>query len=73
MISTGQPKKELIDTAVRHVNMRQGVLGLKVSIMADVKKKVGDRMFLMPDYIQIREPKDEHDDKGPRVTTHTQS
>ena len=51
LISTGQPKKELIDTAVRHVNMRQGVLGLKVSIMADVKKKRGDQTFLMPDYI----------------------
>ena len=51
LISTGQPKKELIDTAVRHVNMRQGVLGLKVSIMADVKKKRGDATFLMPDYI----------------------
>ena len=51
LISTGQPKKELIDTAVRHVLMRQGVLGLKVSIMADVKKKRGDQTFLMPDYI----------------------
>merc|ERR1711934_1341114 len=51
LISTGQPKKELIDTAVRHVMMRQGVLGIKVSIMADVKKKRGDQTFLMPDYI----------------------
>jgi len=33
LISTGQPKFEFVDTAMRHVNMRQGVLGLKVKIM----------------------------------------
>merc|ERR1712083_753150 len=38
LISTGQPKREFLDTAIRHVLMRQGVLGLKVQIMADVKK-----------------------------------
>merc|ERR1712160_142201 len=29
-ISTGQPKKDFIDLAVRHVELRQGILGLKV-------------------------------------------
>lgn len=32
-ISTGQPKKEFIDIAVRHVELRQGILGLKVKVM----------------------------------------
>merc|ERR1712160_119314 len=32
-ISTGQPKKDFIDLAVRHVELRQGILGLKVKIM----------------------------------------
>ena len=59
LLSTGQPKREFVDTAVRHVNMRQGVLGLKVSIMADVKRKVGKETKVMPDYIQIHEPKDD--------------
>ncbi|CAE6200936.1 unnamed protein product [Arabidopsis arenosa] len=29
MVSSGQPTKEYIDAAVRHVLLRQGVLGLK--------------------------------------------
>merc|ERR1711957_972729 len=32
-ISPGQPKKDFIDLAVRHVELRQGILGLKVKIM----------------------------------------
>ncbi|KAJ6411698.1 hypothetical protein OIU84_008304 [Salix udensis] len=35
MISSGQPVKECIDSAVRHVLLRQGVLGIKVKIMLD--------------------------------------
>merc|ERR1712100_212125 len=59
LISTGQPKKEFVDTAVRHVNMRQGVLGLKLSIMAAVEKGKGKDLKVMPDYIKIHEPKDD--------------
>merc|ERR1712115_705627 len=33
MVKTGQPVKEYVDVAIRHVLMRQGVLGIKVSIM----------------------------------------
>merc|ERR1711907_550846 len=32
-VSSGQPAREYVDKAVRHVLMRQGVLGIKVSIM----------------------------------------
>ena len=60
LISTGQPKKEFVDTAVRHVNMRQGVLGLKVSIMASVEKRVGKDLKVMPDNYKILEPKQEN-------------
>merc|ERR1712083_450737 len=60
LISTGQPKREFIDTAIRHVLMRQGVLGLKVQIMADVKREMPDGRFkLMPDFIEIHDPKDD--------------
>merc|ERR1711937_429513 len=59
LISTGQPKKEFVDTAVRHVNMRQGVLGLKVSIMGTLTKKVDGETIVMPDYIKIHDPKNE--------------
>ena len=59
-ISTGQPKKEFIDVAVRHVNMRQGVLGCKVKIMESLEKKVGNVVTkVMPDYIKIHDPKDD--------------
>merc|ERR1719198_506362 len=58
LISTGQPKKEFVDMAVRHVNMRQGVLGLKVCIMASVERKTGKETKVMPDYYKILEPKD---------------
>merc|ERR1712226_340242 len=72
LISTGQPKKEFIDTAIRHVLMRQGVLGLKVQIMGDVKKKLPNgTMKLMPDFIEIHEPKDEGKDTDvPTVYSH---
>ncbi|KAG0042655.1 40S ribosomal protein S3, partial [Linnemannia elongata] len=33
MIHSGQPTKDFVDTAVRHVLLRQGVLGVKVKIM----------------------------------------
>lgn len=34
MISSGQPVNDYIDSAVRHVLLRQGVLGIKVPISA---------------------------------------
>jgi small subunit ribosomal protein S3e len=33
MIHSGQPAKDFIDSATRHVLLRQGVLGIKVKIM----------------------------------------
>ena len=71
LISTGQPKKEFLDTAIRHVLMRQGVLGLKVQIMGDVKKKMPNGTIkLMPDFIEIHEPKDEAPIDVPTVYSH---
>lgn len=35
MIHSGHPAHEYIDHAVRHVEMKQGVLGIKVKIMLD--------------------------------------
>jgi small subunit ribosomal protein S3e len=53
------PCREYIDTAVRHVLMRQGVLGVKVVIMLphDPKGIVGPKT-LLDDVITILEPKD---------------
>ena len=57
LISTGQPKKEFVDVAMRHVNMRQGVLGLKVKIMMSLERKAGKTTKVMPDFIKIHPPK----------------
>ena len=50
---------EYVDTAVRHVMMRQGILGVKVSIMLphDPKGIIGPKS-LLSDVITILEPKE---------------
>ncbi|XP_057456645.1 40S ribosomal protein S3-3-like [Lotus japonicus] len=60
MISSGQPVKDYIDSAVRHVLLRQGVLGIKVKIMLDwdPKGKQGPKTPL-PDIVTIHTPKEE--------------
>jgi len=59
LISSGEPKNHYIAEAVRHVLMRQGVLGIKVRIMLahDPEGKMGPKMP-MPDAIIIHEPKE---------------
>lgn len=67
-ISTGQPKHDFIDEAVRSVELRQGVLGLRVKIMMGTKIKIGNVEKVMPDYISIVEPKEDGDEqKDPYV------
>jgi len=60
MIHSGQPAKDFIDHATRHVLLRQGVLGIKVKIMrgADPEGKSGPQKSL-PDSVTIIEPKEE--------------
>jgi small subunit ribosomal protein S3e len=60
MIHAGQPKRDFIDYAVRHVLLRQGVLGVKVKIMKDTDEegKVGPKHPL-PDAVTILDPKSE--------------
>ena len=60
MIKTGNAGQEYTDTAVRHVMMRQGVLGVKVSIMLphDPAGKIGPKRSL-DDVVTILEPKEQ--------------
>eukprot|EP00899_Mesostigma_viride_P011651 jgi/Mesvir1/20487/Mv12373-RA.1 len=62
MISSGAPVKDYIDAAVRHVMLRQGVLGIKVKIMLDWDPtgKAGPKKPL-PDSITVHKPKEEDD------------
>jgi len=57
MIHSGQPARDFVDYAVRHVLLRQGVLGIKVKIMKgwDPEGNTGPRKPL-PDSVQILEP-----------------
>ena len=60
MIHSGQPAKDFIDDATRHVLLRQGVLGIKVKIMrgSDPEGKAGPSKTL-PDSVTINETKEE--------------
>ena len=66
MIHTGQPKKVFISSAVRHLELRQGIMGIKVKIMlphnpnADSGKGFGIPHTL-PDVITFKEIKREGD------------
>jgi len=72
-ISTGQPKKEFIDIAVRHVELRQGILGLKVKVMQGTEIGIGANKKVMPDTVTIYDPKDEADaNQAPHVVSHEQ-
>merc|ERR1712137_435599 len=59
LISTGEPKRHYIEQAVRHVLMRQGVLGIKVTILLahDPEGKMGPKIPF-PDNVIIHEPKE---------------
>ncbi|KAF6252601.1 40S ribosomal protein S3 [Scenedesmus sp. NREL 46B-D3] len=60
MVSSGDPTRVYLDSAVRHVMLRQGVLGIKVKIMKDWDPtgRQGPKMP-MPDVIKVHEPKEE--------------
>lgn len=59
MISTGQPKIDFLDVAVRHVFFKQGIMGIKVKIFLpyDPKGKFGGVKRPLPDEVIISEPK----------------
>merc|ERR1712196_344214 len=60
MIKAGNPCRNFIDSAVRHVLLRQGVLGIKVNIMLphDPQGKMGPKTP-MPDKVEVFEPRED--------------
>lgn len=60
MIKSGEPKNFYIDRAVRHILLKQGVLGINLKIMLpyDPEGKNGVARP-QPDVVVIREPKEE--------------
>ncbi|KAF0979083.1 hypothetical protein FDP41_002153 [Naegleria fowleri] len=60
MIRTGQPVKDYVDIAVRHVYMKQGVLGIKVKIMLPWVVGTGPQnQKAQPDVVTVQEPKED--------------
>jgi len=59
MITSGQAKNDFIDYAVKHVKLRQGVLGIKVKIMLphDPNGSYGPNRLCLPDNVIIKEKK----------------
>ena len=59
MKRSGYGQTVYVDSAVRHVLMRQGVLGLKVNIMLpfDATGANGGCTYPIPDQVKIIEPK----------------
>jgi len=60
MVSSGSPVNDYVDAAVRHVMLRQGVLGIKVKVMLewDPTGKNGPKKPL-PDMVTVHKPKEE--------------
>ena len=60
MIHSGDPVNDYVQYAVRHVLLRQGVLGIKVKIMLPYENKDGaGAKKPLPDHISIVQPKEE--------------
>jgi small subunit ribosomal protein S3e len=68
-VSTGQPREDFIDKAIRHVELRQGMLGIQVKIMQAVEIGKGATLKVMPDLVKIIEPKEEDNNITPTVVS----
>jgi len=70
MIKSGNPTQYYIDEAIRHVLLRQGVLGIKVAIMLpwDPTGRTGPKNP-QPDVVKVLEPKEEEVATTPYAAT----
>ena len=69
LISTGHPRNDFVDIAVRNVELRQGVLGIQVKVMQGTEIKHGAITKIMPDHVKIHEPKDDDNNITPHVVS----
>jgi len=61
MIKSGNPVRHYIDTAIRHIKLKQGVLGIRVKLMLPYepdRRKTGSRIP-QPDVVIVKEPETE--------------
>eukprot|EP00457_Paulinella_chromatophora_P008473 gb/GEZN01008508.1/.p1 GENE.gb/GEZN01008508.1/~~gb/GEZN01008508.1/.p1 ORF type:complete len:272 (-),score=45.08 gb/GEZN01008508.1/:183-998(-) len=67
MVHSGDPINHFIDTAVRHIKLKQGVLGIKVKIMLPDPRKggrAGASKVMQPDVITIHDPQEKEEPHG---------
>lgn len=63
LISTGQPKLDYIDHAIRYISFPQGIIGLQVKIMLPTDKTGRQGCpNPLPDKVTIKEPKFEEEE-----------
>ena len=71
MIHTGQPQKVFISSAVRHLELRQGIMGIKVKIMLPYNPDAASGKGFgiptpLPDVITFKEQKNEEEQEQPQ-------
>ena len=70
MISAGQPKKDYIEEGIRHVCLKQGVMGVKVKVMKEYDPKNPQCASVpLPDHVQFHDTKKESDANREKITT----
>ena len=69
MISSGQAKKDYLETAIRHVLLKQGVMGVKVKIMKEYNpEEIQCAKVPLPDFVEFLDTKKDEKDQE-RITT----
>lgn len=68
MIHTGEPKRTFIDVAVRHIELRQGIMGVKVKIMLPYTPEAAHGKGFgvptpLPDVITFKEEKGQEEEE----------
>ena len=69
MISSGQAKKDYLETAVRHVPLKQGVMGVKVKIMKEYNPdNIQCAKVPLPDFVEFLDTKKDEKEQERIVT-----
>ena len=69
MISSGQAKEDYLDIAIRHVQLKQGAMGIKVKIMKEYDPKNAQCANVpLPDYVEFLDTKKDEKEQQ-KITT----
>jgi len=73
MICSGQPMLDYVDSSTRHVFLKQGIMGVKVKVMMPHDPTgINGVKILIPDNVQIRDPKRDEEDEDLRTPSQPQ-